>query len=112
MISISDSAKKHIEACLQKENKLFFYITIKKMGCSGYAFQVSMKNEKAISDLDLEINNLPVLIDKTWISILENAHIDYIEDAHSPLKSKKFVFSHPNIEEHCGCGESFYISGK
>lgn len=112
MITISDSARQHIEESLQKSKQLFFHLSLKKMGCSGYAYQVNLVSEMRATDACLEINGLNILIDKTWESVLGNVSIDYVSDANSPLKTKKLVFSHPDIEDHCGCGESFYIPGK
>jgi iron-sulfur cluster assembly protein len=112
MITLTQSAIEHIQMMLQKEPKgIGFRLSIKKTGCSGYAYVP--KIIESIIDGDIYFlaqNILPVYIDPQCETFIKGTVIDYVSDElGSGVKQKRLVFINPNEKNRCGCGESFTI---
>ena len=103
---LSDSAAKRI-AFLKKKEPLdnFFRLTVSGGGCSGFQYNFSFDNSKNNDDLVFNNQNVEIVIDKTSISFLEDAELDYNDD----LSGAFFEVKNPNASASCGCGTSFSI---
>ena len=108
-IAITEAALHYIQKKILAENGVAFRLSIKKTGCSGYAYLPKIVNEIDTRDEIIEINGLKVYVDAAWLSVLNGVQIDYIEEDKSGLKQKKLVFINPNELNRCGCGESFHV---
>lgn len=109
-ISFSDSACAYIKKMITKENGCGFRLSIKKTGCSGYAYTPSIVIN--INETDLVLENqfgTKIYVDRAWLDLLANLYIDYIEEDKSGLKQKRLTFTNPNESSRCGCGESFHV---
>ena len=106
-ITMTESARAHIQKFLNTDGKsVTFRLAVKKSGCSGYAYLVDMAEEPQKNDLSFEENGIPLWIDKDSISFLKGTVIDLVEKA---SYQKQLSFNNPNVEDACGCGESFTI---
>lgn len=109
-ITITPAARAYIAEVLQKQPGMKLRISIKKSGCSGYAYQPALVATEEATDRCCDIDKeLQIYLDTAWWHLLQYLHIDYIIDATSGLKQKRLVFSNPNEAGRCGCGESFHI---
>ncbi len=109
-ITMTPAARTYIGELLQKQPGMKLRISIKKSGCSGYAYQPSLVADHEATDLCCDIDaQLQIYLDVTWLHLLQYLHVDYIIDDKSGLKQKRLVFSNPNEAGRCGCGESFHI---
>ena len=109
-ISMTNAACEYIQAKITKDQGIGFRLSIKKTGCSGYAYYPTIIKE--INSTDIVINVNPILnifIDSQWHHLLQGLTIDYIEEEKSGLKQKRLVFTNPNEANRCGCGESFHV---
>lgn len=110
ILTITPSAVAHIQGQISKEpGACGFYLTVKKTGCSGYAFKpeiVSCAPETALHWMTPE--GLPVYLAKEAESFARGVCIDLSSD-NTVLKQKKLVFINPNETGRCGCGESFTV---
>jgi iron-sulfur cluster assembly accessory protein len=101
--TIDEKAKAQLEKLI-KINKVFF-LTVKKMGCSGFAYDLKQLNKNEIDNnyilIDEEIN---FFVDKKYNNLLNNITMKWDD---SSSFQKNFIFENPNAKNTCGCGESF-----
>lgn len=109
-ITFTDNAANYIKKMLEKNASIGFRLTIKKTGCSGYSYAPSVLEKVNPTDIAFELSNgVKIFIDPTWLHLLENIQVDYIEEEKSGLKQKRLVITSPNEASRCGCGESFHV---
>lgn len=111
LITFTDAAAAHIKQMLIKQtNGLGFRLSIKKTGCSGYAYVPAIIEKILPEDIHFVAQDqLPVYIDPASESFLKDVLVDYVADSKEGLKQKRLVFMNPNEKNRCGCGESFTI---
>ena len=88
-------------------------ITIKKMGCSGRAYQFAFAEEANLkpSDEMIERDGARVFIEPKDSLFLAGSQLDYHEKktpAGLTLEAS-FKIKNKNENGRCGCGESFYV---
>jgi iron-sulfur cluster insertion protein len=101
-IKFTDKALKQINTLLSKKDKgSFFRIAIKGGGCSGFQYEFTFDQSKAVDDLIYE----NILIDKASADLLKGSEVDYI----SELIGEQFKITNPQTKSSCGCGVSFSL---
>lgn len=109
-MKFTSAACDYIGKTLEKEKGKGLRITVKKTGCSGYAYAPSIIHEVNKNDIALEIKNgVFVYIDPEWLDMLDGLLVDYVIEEKTGLKQKKLIFTNRNESGRCGCGESFHI---
>lgn len=108
-ITMSEAAVSYIKKMLEKNDGLGLRVSIKKSGCSGFAYVPTIVNQPNSTDVALEVSQLRIYLDAAWVDLLENLHVDYVEEDKTGIKQKKLVFSNPKETSRCGCGESFHV---
>lgn len=106
-VVLSDAAKIHILAYLNKDKAKGVRFSVKKTGCSGLSYVVEYIDEP--SDKDILIPNeasFLLCIDKGSYPFLKGMRVDYVKQG----LNQRFVFENPNEKAQCGCGESFTVS--
>lgn len=110
IITLTDSAVEHIKTILAKNDKgIGFRLSIKKTGCSGYAYVPDIIEQVKAGDIYFSQAGLAVYVDPACEEFVKNLVIDYVADNQVGLKQKRLVFINPNEKNRCGCGESFTI---
>jgi iron-sulfur cluster assembly accessory protein len=111
IITLTDAAIQHIKNMLAKtNNSVGFRLSIKKTGCSGYAYVPTIIKNVTPNDLHFTTQEgLPIYIDPGCENFIKGVVIDYVADNNIGLKQKRLVFINPNEKNRCGCGESFTI---
>lgn len=110
LITITKDAELHIQKMLTEKNGLGFRLSIKKTGCSGYAYVPALIEKVETNDLHFVTESgLAVYVDPQCESLVKNLVIDYVVEEGHGLKQKRLVFINPNEKNRCGCGESFTI---
>lgn len=105
VITITDNARQQIKEMIKEESdnaRLRF--GIKGGGCSGLSYSLGFDYD-INNDLDMvtEINDIPVVIAKMDIPIIEGTTIDFKQN----LMGGGFSIDNPNAIVSCGCGSSF-----
>ena len=101
-IKFTDKALKQINTLLSKKDKgSFFRIAIKGGGCSGFQYEFTFDQSKAVDDLIYE----NILIDKASADLLKGSEVDYV----SELIGEQFRITNPQTKSSCGCGVSFSL---
>ena len=68
-------------------------------------YELTFDNEINESDKSFEDNGVRVVVDKKSFLYLIGTTLDFS----GGLNGKGFVFSNPNADRTCGCGESFSL---
>lgn len=109
MITISDSAKKHLFDIMEEENlpreKYNLRVGVKGGGCSGLSYVMDFDDEVTDMDETVDLGDLKVVIDKKSVLYLFGTELQYS----SGLNGKGFQWVNPNASRTCGCGESFAL---
>lgn len=110
IIHVTEKACAYIKSILEKNNRMGLRLSIKKTGCTGYAYCPTLIDEVNPADTMLEpMNGVKIFIDTNWFHLLQGLQVDYVEDTKSGLKQKRLVYINPNEGGRCGCGESFHL---
>jgi len=105
IIQITDDARNQIKDMMKEESeeaKLRF--GVKGGGCSGLSYSLGF-DEEINEELDVVemINEIPVIITRQDIPIIENTEIDFKQN----MMGGGFSINNPNAVLSCGCGSSF-----
>lgn len=108
MITITPSALTHLMKLQEAQKGIGFRLSIKRTGCSGYAYVPTIVQQVNDKDIHCKHNDLNIYIDSAYHDLLKDIEIDYVDEKVG-LKQKRLVFINPNEKNKCGCGESFTI---
>jgi iron-sulfur cluster assembly protein len=109
-IRFTDAALTFSKKMVEKDKGIGLRLTVKKTGCSGYAYHVEVVKDICTLDLSLELSNgLKVFVDPTWLHFFEGLQVDYVIEDNLGLKQTRLVFENINESSRCGCGKSFHI---
>lgn len=112
-IQFTKNAMDYIQKMIAKNKGVGFRLSIKKTGCSGYSYLPTVIDKVNEGDWQLTLENgVTIFIDVLWAHVLQDLHVDYVEEEKSGLKQKRLVFINPNEKNRCGCGESFHLDNK
>jgi iron-sulfur cluster assembly protein len=105
-ITLTENAAKQIRKQLAKRGKgLALRIGVKKVGCSGFAYTFDYADEVRVDDQTFESCNATVVIDTGSLPFLDGSRVDFVRDG----LNESFRFDNPNVDNTCGCGESFNL---
>jgi len=105
-VTLTESAAKHIQGQIARRGTgLGLRVGVKRVGCSGYAYTLDYADEVRTDDRVFESNEASVVVDAESLSYLDGTRIDFVKEG---LK-QSFAFDNPNVDNTCGCGESFSL---
>ncbi len=105
-ITLTENAAKQIRKQLAKRGKgLALRIGVKKVGCSGFAYTFDYADEVRVGDQMFESYDANVIIDAGSLPFLDGSRIDFVKEG----LNDSFKFDNPNVDNTCGCGESFSL---
>ncbi|OIQ18269.1 MAG: heme biosynthesis protein HemY [Bacteriovorax sp. MedPE-SWde] len=108
LLTITDKAIEHINQIFESEDKDRELIGVRLGviggGCSGLSYKIDF-GEKLEKDNVLMFNTIKIFIDPKSSIYLRGVELDFKDG----LNGKGFVFSNPNAQNTCGCGESFSV---
>jgi iron-sulfur cluster assembly protein len=103
VVTMTDAAVRRINALMAANpNALGLKIGVKKGGCAGMEYTMTVAEEKGPHDEVVEQDGAVLLIEPTAIMYLFGTEMDFRTDK----LSSQFVFNNPNQRGACGCGES------
>ncbi len=105
-ITLTENAAKQIRKKLAQRGKgLALRVGVKKVGCSGFAYTFDYADEVHAGDQLFESHNAKVVVDASSLQFLDGSEVDFIREG----LNDSFKFDNPNIDNTCGCGESFSL---
>ena len=105
IITITDSAALQIKDMMinNGEEGAILRVAGHGGGCSGLSYGMGFTHEVEEKDIELNIHDIQVVIDKESAPILKGTIIDYKQS----LMGGGFTIDNPNAIASCGCGSSF-----
>lgn len=101
-ITLTDNAKIYFEKEMAKQDKRYITLSLKKSGCTGYAYDISYTDENDLDFYAIKMNKGTLLINRESISKLNGLTIDLSVNG----LNKTIEFINPNVVDKCGCGQS------
>jgi iron-sulfur cluster assembly protein len=105
-IQLTDNAAQRVKQFLDKEHGVALRLGVRKTGCSGWAYAVSIASSFDVNDQVFEDKGVKIVVDQESLPYLQGSKIDFNQNG----LNKAFQFDNPNATDACGCGESFTIS--
>lgn len=110
MITLTDTAKRHIHSMLKnKGENAAFRLSVKKTGCSGYMYVPEIVTQKQAKDVIVPGLGFSVYINSAVLPMIQGTIVDYVKKS---LGVSQLEFNNPNADSLCGCGESFNLKKK
>ena len=101
-IQLTDIAAQRVKYFLEKENGQALRLGVRKTGCSGWAYEVSITSKLENTDHVFEDRGVKIVIDDESLPFLQGSKIDFTMSG----LNRTFQFDNPNATDECGCGES------
>lgn len=105
-ITLTERAARQIRQQLDRRGKgVALRLGVKKSGCSGFAYSFDYADEVREDDQLFESHDARVVVQRDQLSSIDGSEIDFIQEG----LNSSFKFRNPNIDNTCGCGESFSL---
>jgi iron-sulfur cluster assembly protein len=105
-ITLTESAANRVASHLEKRGHgIGLRLGIKRTGCSGWAYVIDYADEQGENDVIFEDHGVRVVVDRDHLSYLDGTELDYAREG----LNEAFKFRNPNVQDECGCGESFSV---
>ena len=78
---------------------------VRTSGCSGMAYVIEFADELETDDQVFEEQGVKVIVDAKSLLYLDGTELDYTKEG----LNEGFKFNNPNVQDSCGCGESFTV---
>ena len=107
MIQVTENAKNKAIQLMSEEGKDGFFIRVgvKGGGYSGLMYELTFDDQVKEDDKSFKDNGMQVVVDKKSFLYLIGTTLDFS----GGLNGKGFIFTNPNADRTCGCGESFSL---
>lgn len=105
MISLTDSAIKHLKSLIEEKNASThtgLRLRVEKGGCAGMQYVMGL-DQPAAEDSIINQDGVTIIIDHYSLGFLRGSQIDYVDS----LADSGFKLTNPNATRSCGCGTSF-----
>lgn len=104
-ISITEQAIGFFKKKLADHAQQAIRISVKKSGCTGYAYVIDYGESKSEGDSEHIFADLTVYVSQTAMEMIVGSEIDLQQQG----LNKTIVFNNPNVTASCGCGSSFSV---
>lgn len=104
-ITLTDKAIAFLKHKLGNETQKAIRISVKKSGCTGYAYVIDYGEQPVDGDSQYDFNGLTVFIAAQAVDMIAGSEIDLVQQG----LNKNIVFNNPNVTASCGCGSSFSV---
>ncbi len=104
-VSLSPTAAVKVRTLLDQEGRddLRLRVAVQPGGCSGFQYQLFFDERSLDGDVSLDIDGVPIVVDRMSIPYLGGATIDFTDT----IEQQGFTIDNPNASGGCACGNSF-----
>ena len=104
-IALTEVAAEKVRALLDQEGRddLRLRVAVQPGGCSGLQYQLFFDERSLDGDLELDLHDVPVVVDRMSAPYLGGATIDFTDT----IEQQGFTIDNPNASGGCACGNSF-----
>ena len=108
-IGLTERAASHVRNYLAKHgNSIGLRVGVKPTGCSGFKYVIETATSINTQDQSFESRGVQIVIDAQSLPYLAGAELDYVREG----LNEGFRINNPNVQDTCGCGESFSVGTK
>ena len=105
-VTLSAAAAERVRSFLaSRGHGVGLRLSIRKTGCSGYAYVVNYADETAPGDVVFEDQGIKVIVDAASLPLVDGTEVDFVKHG----LNEAFKFRNPKARSECGCGESFSL---
>ena len=105
-ISLTSAAAERVRSFLgRRGHGVGLRLSVKKTGCSGFAYVVNYADEIGAGDVVFEDQGVKVIVDRDSLGFIDGTEVDFVKQG----LNEAFRFRNPNVKGECGCGESFTV---
>jgi iron-sulfur cluster assembly protein len=105
-ISLTSAAADRVRSFLgRRGHGVGLRLSVKKTGCSGFAYVVNYADEIGADDIVFEEQGVKVIVDRASLGYIDGTEVDFVKQG----LNEAFRFRNPNVKGECGCGESFTV---
>lgn len=105
-ISLTSAAADRVRSFLgRRGHGVGLRLSVKKTGCSGFAYVVNYADEIGADDIVFEDQGVKVIVDRASLGLIDGTEVDFVKQG----LNEAFRFRNPNVKGECGCGESFTV---
>jgi len=104
-ITLTPSAARQILSSVEKFGGIGLRLGVKEVGCSGFAYTFDMAQAVGPDDRLFEDHAAKLVVDRKALAYLDGAELDFVREGFKQL----FTVKNPNVDDTCGCGESFSV---
>ena len=105
-ISLTSAAADRVRSFLgRRGHGVGLRLSVKKTGCSGFAYVVNYADEIGNDDVVFEDQGVKVIVDRASLGYIDGTEVDFVKQG----LNEAFRFRNPNVKGECGCGESFTV---
>lgn len=107
IITLTPAARTQVNQLLAEENQegMGLRLSVQGGGCSGLSYKVEFTRQEPGDNVQEFDEGFRVFVDPKSLLYLKGLTLDH----QGGLSGKGFVFSNPNAQNTCGCGESFSV---
>jgi iron-sulfur cluster assembly protein len=107
-IQLTSNAAAHVKVMLEKRGHgVGLRLGTKKAGCTGFEYVIDYADEVHENDEVFESHDIKVIVDKASLPNIAGSEVDYVK---TNAINHGFEFRNPNVQDMCGCGESFSVA--
>src|SRR4029453_19252001 len=108
-ISLTSAAADRVRSFLgRRGHGVGLRLSVKKTGCSGFAYVVNYADEIGAEDVVFEDQGVKVIVDRDSLGYIDGTEVDFVKQG----LNEAFKFRNPNVKGECGCGESFTVESE
>lgn len=105
-ITMTEPAAKHVASFLANRGRgIGLRLGVKTSGCSGMAYLLEFVDVLNDDDHVFSDKGVKIIVDEKSLVYLNGTELDFVKEG----LNEGFKFNNPNIEDECGCGESFNV---
>lgn len=105
-VTMTENAATRVRSFLTKRGKgVGLRLGVRSSGCSGLAYVIEFVDEVKTEDQVFEDHGVKIIVDGKSLVYLDGTELDFVKEG----LSEGFKFNNPNVQDSCGCGESFTV---
>ena len=105
-ISLTSAAADRVRSFLgRRGHGVGLRLSVKKTGCSGFAYVVNYADEIGADDIVFEDQGVKVIVDRGSLDYIDGTEVEFVKQG----LNEAFRLRNPNVKGECGCGESFTV---
>lgn len=105
-ITLTESAADRVRAFLANRGKgVGLRLGVRTSGCSGMAYVLEFADDINSDDNVFEDRDVKIIVDTKSLVYIDGTELDFVKEG----LNEGFKFNNPNVQNECGCGESFNV---